>query len=152
MKICPNCGNQCDDAVAFCNKCGTPLNGGAPYQARPMYDPADHTAEFDPADISQNKVLAMIPYLMGWVGIIVALLAVNNSQYVAFHVKQALKIQVVSILLGIVTAILVWTFIVPIAAAVCYVILFVLQIIAFFQICGGKAKELPIIKGLGFLK
>ena len=149
MKTCPHCGNQCEDAVAFCNQCGAPLNGGAPYQA---FDPADHTAEFDRGDISQNKVLAMIPYLMGWIGIIVALLAVDNSKYVAFHVKQALKIQVVTILLGIVTAILCWTIIVPIAAAICYVILFVLQVIAFFQVCGGKAKELPIIKGLGFLK
>lgn len=25
----------------------------------------DHTAEFDPTDISDNKVLAMIPYLLG---------------------------------------------------------------------------------------
>ncbi|MBE6622309.1 MAG: zinc ribbon domain-containing protein [Ruminococcaceae bacterium] len=148
MKNCPNCGNLCDDAVAFCNQCGTPLNGGA-YRA---YDPADHTAEFEAEDISQNKVLAMLPYLMGWIGIIIALLAVDNSKYVAFHVKQALKIQVVTILLGIVTALLVWTIIVPIAAGVCYIILFVLQIMAFFQICCGKAKELPIIRGLGFLK
>ncbi len=151
MKNCPNCGNPCEDTVAFCNRCGASLNGGAPFQARP-YDPADHTAEFETSDISQNKVLAMIPYLMGWIGIIVALLAVNNSKYVAFHVKQALKVQVVTILLGIVTVLLCWTVIVPIAAGICYIILFVLQIIAFFQICGGKAKELPIIKGLGFLK
>ena len=78
MKNCPNCGNPCDDGAAFCNKCGAPF--GAPnYQAQPMFDPADHTAEFDPADISENKVIAMAPYLMGWVGIIVALLAINNS-------------------------------------------------------------------------
>jgi len=145
MKTCPHCGNQCDDAVAFCNQCGAPFNAGA-YQ---NFDPADHTAEFEKADISQNKVLAMLPYLMSWVGIIIALLAVDNSKYVAFHVKQALKLQVVAII-SIVFNII--PLLGQIAYGVCAIIIFVLTIIGFFQVCGGKAKELPIIKGLGFLK
>lgn len=29
------------------------------YPQQPAYDPADHTAEFDPEDVSQNKVIAM---------------------------------------------------------------------------------------------
>ena len=145
MKTCPHCGNQCDDAVAFCNQCGAPFNTGA-YQ---NFDPADHTAEFEKADISQNKVLAMLPYLMSWVGIIIALLAVDNSKYVAFHVKQALKLQVVAII-SIVFNII--PLLGQITYGVCAIIIFVLTIIGFFQVCGGKAKELPIIKGLGFLK
>jgi len=145
MKNCPHCGNPCDDAVAFCNQCGAPFNAGA-YQ---NFDPADHTAEFEKADISQNKVLAMIPYLMSWVGIIIALLAVDNSKYVAFHVKQALKLQVVAIISVVfcIIPLLGW-----IAYGITAIIIFVLTIIGFFQVCGGKAKELPIIKGLGFLK
>ncbi|MBE6636344.1 MAG: zinc ribbon domain-containing protein [Ruminococcaceae bacterium] len=147
MKNCPNCGNLCDDAVAFCNACGAPLNGNVPYQG--AFDPSDHTAEFDANDISQNKVLAMIPYLMGWIGIIISLLAVNNSAYVAYHVKQALKLQVVSILSIVlcIVPILGW-----LAYAVCAVIVFVLTIMGFFQVCSGKAKELPILKKLAFLK
>ena len=145
MKTCPHCGNQCDDAVAFCNQCGAPFNAGA-YQ---NFDPADHTAEFEKADISQNKVLAMLPYLMSWVGIIIALLAVDNSKYVAFHVKQALKLQVV-VIISIVFNII--PLLGQIAYGVCAIIIFVLTIIGFFQVCGGKAKELPIIKGLGFMK
>ena len=147
MKQCPNCGTYCDDTVAYCNACGAPVNADAPYQG--AYDPYDHTAEYDANDVSQNKVLAMIPYLMGWVGIIIALLAVNNSPYVAYHVKQALKIQVVTILsvVLLIVPILGW-----IAYAVCSVILLVLILMGFFQVCGGKAKELPILKNLGFLK
>ena len=149
MKICGNCQNQLDDNALFCPNCGMPCNGQAPF-ARP--DPYDHTAEFDPQDISDNKVLAMLPYLMGAIGIIVALLAIRESRYVSFHVRQALKLVVVQALLGIVTALLVWTIIVPIAGAVCMVILFVLQIIAFFQVCSGRAKEPAIIRELSFLK
>lgn len=155
MKNCPKCNNSCDDGAVFCNQCGNSFNPSA-YQAQPQQvfyaDPTDHTAEFDKADISNNKVLAMVPYLMSWVGIIVALLAINNSPYVAFHVKQVLKLSVVEILLGIVSLVLSWTFIVPIAGAVCLAILFVIRIIGFFSVCSGKAKELAIIKNLNFLK
>ena len=148
MLICPNCGNPCDDGAAFCNKCGAPF--GAPnYQAQPMFDPADHTAEFDPVDISENKVIAMAPYLMGWVGIIVALLAINNSKYVSFNVKQALKLDVCFILSAFFCII---PFLGWLAFGVCAVIIFVLKIIGFVYVCTGKAKELPIIKKLGFLK
>lgn len=150
MKNCPNCNNPCDDNAAFCNKCGMSLVGGAPqYQAQPMYNPYDHTATFDAKDISQNKVIAMTPYLMGWIGIIISLLAINNSQYVAFNVKQALKLEVCSILS-------VFFCIIPflgwIATGVCAIIIFVLKIIGFFNVCGGKAKELPIVRSFGFLK
>ena len=148
MKNCPKCGNPCDDGAAFCNKCGNPF--GAPnYQAQPMYDPADHTAEFDPADISENKVIAMAPYIMGWLGIIIALLAINNSKYVSFNLKQALKIEVcvmISVIIAIVP-ILGWF-----AAPICLAILFVLRIMGFVYVCTGKAKEIPIIRSFGFLK
>ncbi len=150
MKNCPNCNNPCDDNAAFCNKCGTPFPGSAPqYQAQPIFDPYDHTAAFEKEDISQNKVLAMAPYLMGWIGIIIALLAINNSKYVAFNVKQALKLEVCSILslFLCIIPILGW-----IAFGVCAIIIFVLKIMGFFYVCGGKAKELPIVRGLGFLK
>ena len=47
-------------------------NAVPPQQAFvPAYDPYDHTAEFDPKDISDNKVFAMLCYLMDFIGIIV---------------------------------------------------------------------------------
>lgn len=162
MKICPKCGNQCADEVSFCSVCGTAMNGVpvsdvqqgqyVSQQSVVYVDPTDHTAEFDKKDISDNKVLAMVPYLLGWIGIIVALLAINNSKYVAFHVKQALKIEVLSAIVGICTLVLFFTIIVPVAGAVCLVILFVIKIISFFSVCSGKAKEPPIVKSFGFLK
>ena len=148
MKICPRCGMQLDDAVAFCPGCGTSF--GVP--AAPAYDPYDHTAEYDPQDISDNKVYCMLIYLMGTIGIIIALLAANDSPYTRFHVRQCVKITVCELLLGFIAAILCWTFIVPIAAAICMGILFVVQIICFIRICKGQAKEAPIVCKLGFLK
>ncbi len=123
-----------------------------PYPYNPPYDPYDHTSEFDPKDISDNKVMAMLVYLMGWLGIVLALLAGNTSPYAAFHVRQALKFEVVTVLMGLCSIFLFWTFIVPIAAAIMTIVFFVIRIICFFQICSGKAKEPPIIRSLGFLK
>ena len=125
-----------------------------PYQqyAQPMYDPFDHTAEFDPKDISDNKVFAMLVYLMGTIGVIIALLASHASPYAMFHVRQGLKLTVVSMLLAIIMGILFWTILVPIVCGIAFVVLFVINIICFFQVCSGKAKEPAIVCKLGFLR
>ena len=151
MKFCPNCGTQMEDNAAFCPKCGVQPNA-APNMTYAPVDPYDHTAEFDPQDISDNKVYAMLVYLMGTIGIIIALLAARSSRFVGFHVRQALKIVAVNLLMLIASAVLFWTFIVPIAAGVMSVVFWVIKIICFFQICSGKAKEPAIIRSLGFMK
>ena len=125
-------------------------NGMPPYGA-PYVDPKDHTGEFAPQDISDHKVFAMLPYLLVTVGIIIALLAAKDSPYIMFHVREALKLTVCSILVGIISLLLCWTVIVPIAGAVCAIIILVVKIICFFQICSGKAKEAAIVSSFDFL-
>ncbi len=152
MKICPKCNTQVADEATFCTGCGVQF---APVQAAPVVpavDPYDHTAEFDAKDISDNKVIAMLVYLMGPIGIIIALLASSTSPYAAFHVRQSLKFAVVEILSAVCAILLCWTFIVPIAYGIFTLVLVVLKFICFFQICSGKAKEPAIIKSLGFLR
>lgn len=94
----------------------------------------------------------MLPYIMGPIGIIIALIAASSSPYAAFHVRQAMKITVCSVVAGLAAALLAFTVLVPLAAAVFVCIMAVLSIIAFFQVCDGKAKEPAIIKGFKFLK
>ena len=153
MKTCPNCKNQVADNAVFCGICGTQIatNQPNPNYAQ-AYDPYDHTAEFDPKDIYENKVISMLVYLMGAVGIIIALLASNTSAYAAFHVRQALKFTVVNILSTLIMLVLSWTIIVPIACAIFAIVLLVVKFICFFQICAGKAKEPAIIRSLKFLR
>lgn len=123
-----------------------------PGMAQPAPDAFDHTSEYEAKDISDNKVVAMAVYLLGVVGMLIALLAAGNSPYAQFHVRQALKFTIVSTLATIAAAVLFWTIIVPILYVILSVALFVCKIIAFVQICGGKAKEPYIIRNLSFLK
>ena len=159
MKICPNCNTQNDDNSTFCVNCGAQLdaqqytqNTVPPAQYAPVFDPYDHTADFDLKDISDNKVFAMLGYLLGTIGIVVALIGGRSSDYAMFHIKQALRFTIVDVLMLICTALLFWTIIVPIAYAVMVIVFLVIRIICFFQVCSGKAKEAAIIRNLSFLK
>ena len=96
--------------------------------------------------------MAMLVYLMGIVGVFLATIAGLNSPYASFHVRQSLKFTVLESLAAIVTVLLCWTLIVPFAAGVFYVILYVVKIICFFDVCAGKAKEPPIVRSFTFLK
>lgn len=145
MKFCPTCHLTYDDSANVCAQCGGPLA----LAQIPAVDMTDHTAEFDPEDISKNKVLAMASYILGFIGILIAVIAGGSSPYAAFHVRQSLKIRICFIILALVNfiPILGW-----IAYAVCVIILLVVNLICFFDVCKGKAKEPAIIKNFAFLK
>lgn len=158
MKTCPNCHAQMDDQVAFCSQCGAKMDGSAgnvkpqqPVPQAPRVDPYDHTAEFQEKDIADHKLFALAAYVMGVFGVIVALLAGRNSEYLMFHVKQAIKFTIVSAALTIVIATLFWTVIVPIAGGVALAALLVIRIITIVQVCMGKAKEPCFLRDLKFL-
>ena len=146
MKFCPNCRTTFDDSVINCPQCGTPLMS-VPNAAPENI--TDHTAEFDPTDISDNKVLAMIPYLLGVMGVIITLLASGKSPYAFFHVKQALKIYVI-FAISLVLAII--PFIGWFVIGIWMIITYVLNIICFIKVCQNKAEEPPIISSFKFLK
>ena len=154
MKLCPKCNTQLEDNAAFCPNCGTQFIPNATVTQQPYMpaDASDHTAEFDPADIQQNKLYAAICYLFSLLGIIIALLAAKESPFVQFHIRQSLKIGICAVLLALIAVVGAITIIVPIAAWVCIVILAVVEVICFFRTLKGRAVEAPIVKGLNFLK
>ena len=168
MKVCPICHSQVSDESNYCTMCGNRITDdmpSVPYQPpvyqnayqqpvyqQPVFNPYDHTAEFERQDAARNKLYAMVMYLLGFVGIIIALMGAKDSAYVQFHLRQNLKFLVVEALLALIAAVLCFTIIVPIAAGVCLAVVEVIRVIAFFQVCGCKAKEPAIIRSLGFLK
>lgn len=169
MKTCPKCNAQLPDEAMFCTNCGTSFQNANPQPQQNVYQNAqpnyaqpvapvvniyDHTAEFDPQDVHDNKLFALLCYIMGIIGVVVALLAKNsaNSPYLSFHIKQALKLSITEVVVSILSVVLFWTCIVPIAGSACAVIITVVQVICFIQTCRNKSVEAPIVRSLGFLK
>ena len=137
MKTCPHCGAAMEDNAMFCTNCGTQwsaVGAGAP------------NGYGDP-----NQTAYYAGYLMGVVGIIIAMLASSDSPFTAFHVRQALKISILGTLTGLAALVLCWTIIVPIAAGIFETVLFVVRIICFVRICQGKAIEAPVVRGFSFM-
>ena len=141
---------------------GQPNNGqqvppqGEPYYtappvSQPAVDQYDHTSEFDAKDIADNKLYAMLVYLLSVVGIVIALLVKKDSPFLEFHIKQGLKLVIVETIVSLATALLCWTCIVPVAGSVILIALTVVQIICILDVCNGKAKDAPIIRSIKFL-
>ncbi len=153
MKLCPKCNMQLEDSASFCPNCGTQFIPNATVSAPPYMpvNPFDHTADYDPEDIAENKLYASCTYLLSFLGIILAVLIAKDSPFVKFHIRQSLKISICGALLAIFAALLAITFLAPIAAGVCLFILEIVSLICFFSTIKGKAIDAPIIRGMGFL-
>lgn len=171
MKNCPNCKAQAEDNAVFCTSCGakfapaqaqaTPQQPQQTYQAQPpktyyapapAYDPYDHTADFDANDIAENKLFALLAYLLGPIGVIIVLLMKNPSFYVAFHVRQSLKFTVVEVLSALVCGVLSILILPLIAYGIFSIVITVVKIITILQVCSGKAKDAAVIRSFSFLR
>ncbi len=148
MAFCSNCGKEIPDGSTICPSCGANLGVGI---AAPVIDPWDHTAEFDAADISENKVYALSAYLFSVLGIILCHVLAKKSDYALFHAREALKLNIVIIVVYLLSMFFCWTCIIPAAGAILLVILAVVKIIAFIQVCKGQAKEPWLIRSIGAL-
>lgn len=128
---------------------------GVPNYNQPKKEVADYTSKFDEKDRSENKIYAMLAYLLGIVGIIIALLAAKKSDYVQFHVRQSIKLTVCSALLGIIMIPFAVLSLIPFVGIVFGIVvtligiaqlgIYILRIVAFAQVCSGKAKEPAIV-------
>lgn len=115
----------------------------------------NRSAKFSEKDISENKVSAIAAYLLGPIGIIIALLIARDSAYTAFHVREALKITICSVLLELFAAVFVFFGMIPLVGIIFRIMLviacaawlsvFVLRLIAIVQVSNGEAKEPAII-------
>lgn len=97
----------------------------------------------------------MAAYLLGPIGIIIALLIARDSAYTAFHVRQALKLTICSVVLELMAAVLALFGMIPfvgiifklVLAILCVIWLgiLVLRLIAIAQVCDGEAREPAVI-------
>ena len=183
MAFCGKCGTQMNDGVKFCPGCGapnetaapaapaTPVQEAPPVQQNPapqqadfgakmatLNNTADTTAEFEKADIDQNKGMAILAYFGPLV--LIPILAAKNSKFARYHSNQGLILLIAAVIYGIAYGIL-STIIYAISWRLGFIasiiglvsILFtVLAIIGIINAVNGRAKELPIIGKYKILK
>jgi len=169
MAFCGNCGTKVEDGKKFCPECGTVMEVKAPQQqpqphqqAQPQVQyqqpvqaqpapnakgGADYTAQFDPADIEANKMMALLSYIIFFI----PLLAAKESRYAMFHANQGLILFLAGVVVSIagsIIPILGWFIILPVGC----IIVAVLGILGIINAWKGVAKDLPIIGKIRIIK
>ena len=111
----------------------------------------DSTSAFNPNDISNNKVMAILAYF--GILVLVPLFAAKESPFARFHANQGLVLFVASIVCCIVAAVLSsissWL---GLIGTILYIVIVVLAIIGIINAATGKAKQLPLIGGIQLIK
>lgn len=114
----------------------------------------DTTAEFDQADIENNKVMGILAYISFLV--LVPILGAKESKFARFHANQGLVLLIASVAAGIIIGtlgwlpLIGWTF--DIIGVVIEIITVVLMVLGIVNAAQGKAKELPVIGSIKILK
>jgi len=169
VKFCPGCGAPNETAAPAAP--ATPVQEAPPVQQNhapqqadfgakmaALNNTADTTAEFDKADIEQNKGMSILAYLGPLV--LIPILAAKNSKFARYHSNQGLVLLIAAVAYGVAYGILSaiiyaisWRlgFIVSIIGLVS-ILFTVLAIIGIINAVNGRAKELPIIGKFKILK
>ncbi len=157
MAFCNKCGQQIDDNVQTCPNCGAPngVAGNAQNFVNNFTNTADSTAQFDPQDIQNNKVMALLAYL-GFL-FLIPLLAAPNSRFARYHANQGLVLFIFEAIAGVVTGIIcvipfVGWIIGGILSGAVGIFGLVLTILGIVNAVNGQAKQLPLIGGITILK
>ncbi len=121
-----------------------------------LNDTADSTAQFDPKDIEQNRVMAMLAYL--GLLVFVPLFAAKESKFARFHAAQGLTLlltgmiwacvhYVIMLVFGLVLLPGAWRIHSMIGSllGLVWLVFAVLAIVGIVNALSGKAKELPVI-------
>ncbi len=157
MAFCNKCGAQLPDGANACPACGAPVekSASAADMAQNIMNTTDATAEFDPSDIENNKILSLFAYL--GILFLIPLLAAPNSKYARFHTNQGLVLFLADIILSVLMSIFMlipvvgWV-LVGIVGGILGIIFLVLMILGIVNAVTGKAKELPVIGKIKILK
>ena len=168
MPYCGKYGAQMDDSAKFCPACGAPGETPKGNEAQQQNDYGEKlqnfnntnetTAEFDPQDIQNNKVMAILAYL--GILVLIPLFAAKESKFARYHTNQGLVLCIAEIAYGITYGVLSsiilaisWRlyFITSIIGLVSLVFLVIL-VIGIMNAANGRAKELPIIGKFKMLK
>ncbi len=118
----------------------------------------DHTSEFDPTDIQNNKTMGILSYI-SWL-VLIPIFAAKGSKFARFHANQGLVLAIAQSAVWVTFIILdIFLSWIPVVRVLYWIIkwlvlaaLVVPSVIGIVNAARGQAKEFPIIGGIKILK
>ena len=118
----------------------------------------DHTSEFDPADIQNNKTMGILSYI--GLLVLIPIFAAKESKFARFHANQGLVLVIAQAIVTVVLSILATLlglipyvgWIPALLIRLVIPVVYIPSIIGIINAAKGQAKELPIIGGIRILK
>ena len=111
----------------------------------------DKTELFSEEEVKKYRHTAVLIYLLGIFGIILATITDKNSPYLKFHIDEGLKITVVTAGLMLIAVVLAFTFVVPVLCGIGTAICMVINLISAYKALMGKSENAVIIRNLKIL-
>ena len=132
---------------------------------------ADTTAEFDQADITNNKAMGILAYLGPLV--FIPMFAAKESKFARFHANQGLVLLIADVAYGVLQIILMailrsvfpwnWSYgywggrgfvfdTLSTILSLVWIVFGILSVLGIINAVNGRAKELPVIGKFKFLK
>ena len=155
MAFCTKCGAEMPDDAKVCPSCGAPVPAEktetADFGAKlaGLNQTEDTTSQFDPADVEKNKVYALLAYI--GLLFLVPLLAAPQSRYARYHTNQGVVLFLAELIWGLAFGILnaILSILIGWLVSLGFLALTIIGIVNAVQ---GRAKELPLIGKIRFLK
>ena len=114
----------------------------------------NHASEYDPKDIQDNKVFAILAYI--GILVLVPIFGAKNSRFARFHANNGLVLMIIEAItyfvLGILSSIPIVGLIFGVLIWLSSIFFTVIIIIGIINAARGQANELPIIGKIKILK
>lgn len=143
MGVCQKCGYELVKDGAFCPECGTPVAAEPAAEATACETVQAPVVVEQPACGEPSlsaKATAIFAY-MGWGGIILAVL-LGDKKAAAFHINQALVVNIAFILCTVVCIIPILGWIVGGIGSIFFCVCWCMGL---YYACKSKEKEVPVI-------
>lgn len=158
MAFCRKCGKELKEENSYCPACGEPTE-----QAKPEAPTFSGTVEGDPADIEQNKAMAILSYFS--LLVLVPIFAAKQSRFARFHANQGLVLLIAEVILGCALALVngliglaffwlpfIGNFLARLLTLLVSLAALAMSVVGIVNAVNGQEKELPLIGSFRILK